>query len=628
MLDSLRRSASGVVAKVLLGLLAVSFVGWGVADVLQNSDGGNTVLTAGDTRVTVPQYQSAYRIGLDQVARQIQRRPTPQEGEALGIDQAVLSQLASGALLDERARLDGVNVSDDGLISLIQEEPAFRGQSGGFSRDVMRATLQNAGLTEAGYLADLANSARRTQLVGAVSDGASVPDAFVSAVGGYQGERRTVSYVTLAPQGVESIANPSADELDDFFTERRDDYRAPEFRAFTYVLLSPEDLARPDSITADAVSSYYQQNQTQFTTPERRQVRQVVFADRAAADAATTALAGGSTLDAVATTAGTAVADLGLVPRSAIPNANLAETAFAASIGEPSTVVDGPFGPVILEVTRIEPSSVRPLDAVADEIRRTLSTDEANAAVSAGYNAMQEALDGGATLAEAAQQASLPLQTAPSTDRTGHAPDGTAIPDLTGRQAVLTAAFAADAGSQVEPVSIGGNGYVYVQVGETTEPRDLELAEVEDRVIRVWKEDEAQRLLEERAAALAERVRNGQDFASVAAAEGLSLSLAPAVTRQTAPGTIGEAATRAAFSGASGTVASAPARESGQALVLRVDEVAPPADPVAEVAPTARENFDGTLREDLFQSYVSRVESRIPVGYNSAAIQQAKSGMR
>ena len=218
MLDSLRRSASGLVAKILLGLLAVSFVGWGIADVIGNPSGGSTVLTAGKTRVDVPQYQTAYRLGLDQVARSLQRRPTPQEGEALGVDQAVLSQLASGALLDEQARLDGVNVSDEGLIALIQEEPAFRGQSGSFSRDVMRATLQNAGLTEAGYLADLANSARRTQIVAAVSDGASVPDVFADAFGAYRGERRTVSYLTLAPGGTDTIANPSADELDDFFT--------------------------------------------------------------------------------------------------------------------------------------------------------------------------------------------------------------------------------------------------------------------------------------------------------------------------------------------------------------------------------------------------------------------------
>lgn len=628
MLDSLRRSASGLVAKILLGLLAVSFVGWGIADVIGNPSGGSTVLTAGETRVDVPQYQTAYRLGLDQVARSLQRRPTPQEGEALGVDQAVLSQLASGALLDEQARLDGVNVSDEGLIALIQEEPAFRGQSGGFSRDVMRATLQNAGLTEAGYLADLANSARRTQIVAAVSDGASVPDVFADAFGAYRGERRTVSYLTLAPGGTDTIANPSADELDDFFTERRDDYRAPEYRSFSYVLLSPADLARPGDVAPEQIATYYEGNQAQFTTPERRQVRQVVFADRAAADAAASAIATGSTLDAAASAAGATVADLGAIPRSAIPNASLAEAAFSTGVGRTSGVVDGPFGPVILEVVRIEPAVVRPLDAVRDQIAQTLAADAANAQVSAGYNAMQDALDGGATLEEAAQQSSLPLLTSPSTDRTGLDPSGNALPDLTNRTDVLNAAFSADPNAPVEPVSIGANGYVYVQVGEVTEPRDRELAEVEARVIQTWKEDEAQRLLEERAAALAERVRTGETVAGVGAAEGLSVSVAPAITRQTAPNEIGEAATRAAFSGAVGTVASAPARVSGQAVVLRVDEVAPPADPAAEVPPTARDGFNGTLREDLFQSYVARVEAQIPVGYNMSAIQQAKSGMR
>lgn len=628
MLNQMRRSASGFVTKILLGLLVVSFVVWGITDFLTPGGAGTSVLTAGDTRVSVSQYQTAYRQGVDQMAQRLQRRPTPQEAEALGVDQSVLSQLAAGALLDEQASQAGVGVSDAGLIALIQQEPAFQGGNGAFSRDVMRAVLRNAGLSEQAYLEDLAGSARRTQVVGAISDGIAAPDAFVQAFGGYRGERRTVSYVTLAPEAADTIADPSADELDDFFTENRESYRAPEYRTFRYVLLSPEALAANATVADGDIQAYYDANRAQFATPERRQVRQAVFADRAAADAAAAAIAGGQTLDAAAEAAGASVVDLGLVPRTAVPSPALADAAFAAEPGATTPVVDGPFGPVILQVAGVEPETARPLDEVRDQIRRTLATNSANETVATGYNAMLEATQSGATLSEAAEQATLPVSTATAVDRTGHDMAGAEVPDLAGQPGVLEAAFAADQGAPVEPVSVGANGYVFVEVDEVTEARDQELAEVEARVIQTWKEDEAQRLLEERAAAIADRVRRGEALADVAAAEGLQVQLAPAITRQSGVSAIGQAATRAAFSGAVGTVASSPALESGRAAVLRVDEISQPADADAEVPETARSGFDAALREDMFQSYISRLQSQIPVSYDVNAINQAKSGVR
>lgn len=628
MLNQMRRGASGWVAKLLLGGLAFSFVAWGITDVLHTRGTGSTVLEAGDVRVSVVEYQQAYQQGLNRLAQQLQQRPTAEQASMFGVDQTVLAQLRAGAVVDHAAERAGLGLTDEGLITLIQREAAFHDGSGQFSRDVMRAVLANAGLTEANYLADLRRSAVRSQLVGSATDDVTVPQAFVSALGAYNGERRTVQYVVLQPQPADSVADPSDEELASYFTEQSDTYRAPEYRAFSYVALTPATLGESDTITDEEIARYYEANRAEFTTSERRAVRQVVFPDRAAADAAEQAIRGGTSLADAARSAGREIADLGTVDRAALGNAALADAAFSAQPNAPTTVVDGPFGPVILEVTSVQPEVVQPLEAVRDQIRTDLAKTATNARITNAYNALTDALQSGAPLAEAAQQAGVAVQTAPAVSREGLTPSGQSVDSLPGKEPLLNAIFAAEEGADIAPVNFDGNSYVFPVLGEITPARDRTLDEVRDRVLADWKQDEAVQMVVDRGRALADRVRKGQSFQDMAEVEGLTPQTAPGLTRASAIPVLGEAGMRAAFSAPQGLVASTPARESGEALVLQVSEVAPLADPAASVAATTRDGLSQTLRGDLEQSFIAQLQTGVEVSYNQAAIQQAKAGVR
>ncbi|ALN73289.1 hypothetical protein M673_11220 [Aureimonas sp. AU20] len=628
MLNQMRRGASGWVAKLFLGGLAVSFVGWGIADVLRAPGGGSTVLQAGDVRVSLSEYEMAYRQGLNRLGQQLQARPTAEQAEMFGVDQMVLAQLRSGAMVDLKAENAGLGVSDAGLIALIQREPAFHDGSGHFSRDVMRAVLANAGMNEANYLADLRRSAVRGQLIGSVTDDVAVPRAFVDALGAYNGERRTVQYVVLQPQPADGLADPSDEELGSYFTEHNDTYRAPEYRAFSYVALTPASMSEADKVTDEELTRYYEANRAQFTTPERRGVQQVVFADRASADSAAQALAGGATLADAAKGAGREIADLGVIDRAALGNASLAEAAFAAQPNTPTGVIEGPFGPVILNVTSVQPEVVRPFDDVREEIRAGLAKDAANTRITNAYNALTDALQSGAPMSEAAEQAGVKVETAPAVSREGATPAGANVDSIPGRDQVLAAVFAAEEGGDIPPVQFDGNSYVFPVLGEITPARDRPLDEVRDRVVADWKQDEAVQMVVDRGQSLAERVRKGQSFQDMAEVEGLTPETAPGLTRATAVPALGEAGMRAAFSGPQGLVASTPARDSGQALVLQVSEVAAPADPASVVADNTRSGLGQALRGDFEQGYIAALQSGVPVTYNQKAIQQAKASVR
>ena len=82
MLNTLRGSISGWTAKILLGLLVLSFAVWGIGDVFRGGV-ANAVLTAGETEVSLQDYALAYNRAQSRLAQQIGRRPTAEEAEMI-----------------------------------------------------------------------------------------------------------------------------------------------------------------------------------------------------------------------------------------------------------------------------------------------------------------------------------------------------------------------------------------------------------------------------------------------------------------------------------------------------------------------------------------------------------------
>jgi peptidyl-prolyl cis-trans isomerase D len=628
MMDVLRRSISGWVGKVVLGLmLGVFAVAWTIADGFSGRTSPNTVLTAGGTTVTLQDYQLAYQQSLASVAQQLQRRPTPEEAQAFGVDQNALSQLATGAVLDEQGRLLGLGLSESGLLRLIAEDPSFQDGSGNFSRTAFSNVMRSAGLTEAAYLERLGDTALRTQLIDAVADGVGAPRVLAAAIGLYAGERRTVSYVNLQPQDAATLPDPSADELEDFFMSQGSTYAAPEYRSFSYVDLTPQSAADTSAITDEEIAADYEANQQRFTTPERRRIQQIVFPDQAAAEAASAELRGGSDFEAVAQSTGRSVVDLGLQARDDIADQAIADAAFSLDQGAVSDPVAGVFGPAILRVTEIVPQSVQPLEEVRDQLREELALDAADERVSDAYNAFEDARASGSTIDEAAAQAGLTSVTVDNVAADGSVAEGEA-PVLPAAAQLLAGVFDTEPGFDNPPINYGSNSFLFYDVNEIVPARDRPLDEVRDQVVADWKEDEAQRLLEERADALRERVEGGESLEAVAEAEGLEVQLAAAITRATGMGPLGEASLRTAFSGPSGLVAVAPSAAPGGWTLLRVDEVAPPADPMSSVPQGQDAQLVGALRNDLLQSYVELLQQEIPVSYNAAAVQAAQGQLQ
>lgn len=618
MLESLRKHAGGWVARILLGLLVLSFAVWGVSDIFRGGFAGDRVAVVGDTPVTAIEFQNA----IQEQQRQFRQPVAGPQAELLG--QMVLQQLVGSAALRDHARTLGVSLSTDELTRQVQKDPAFQGAGGNFNYSVFQSRIQNAGMSEAMYLARRREQEQQEQLLGALVGGLTAPDAYLKALHEYQTEERAISYVVIDAARLGDIADPTPEVLSTYFEANKEAYRAPETRRLAIVTLSPQEIAKPGDITDEEAEAAYAADIARYTTPGTRHVWQIVFPDQAKAEAAAAALAEGQDFNAVAEAQGVAPVDLGVVTRNGMAFAKIAEAAFALEEGQSSGIVEGPFGPTIVRVTDITPEQVRPFAEVKDEVKQRMAEREAAAQITELTNQIEDAIAGGDTLQETAPKFGLAVRSVEAVDQQGRDLNGDPIPDLPGGRELLADAFDSDVGLSNAPISIGSAQTVWFDVLAINPAHDRPLEEVRDRVVAAWKADQRRERLDAEAARIEDRLRSGEAIDAVAADLGLTMQAAAGLKRTAEPAApLSAAVIDAVFGGPSGHVASAPGAEADTRLVFKVTDATVPAYFAgAPDQAEAETQLASSIGQDMFGGYVSDLRERLGVSFNQNVIRQ------
>ena len=628
MLDSLRNAAGTWVAKLLLGLLVLSFAVWGISGNIVGPGIGNSVLSVGETNVSVNEYRLAYDRQISVMSQNFGTRLTREQASALGIDNQVLAQLAAGAALVEQAREMGLGLSKDRLAGLTAEDPAFRGLNGSFDRTQFDFVLRNAGMRPEDYLRNREQVAKRQQILEAVSDGLEVPDAYLKAVALYRGENRTVDFITMPRSLVGEIADPDDKTLEDYFNANTARYAAPEYRKISYVRLEPDAISDPDSVTDQQVREDYEANRSRFSTAEKRTIEQLVFSDRSAAQAAYDGIRAGGTFEDAVTAAGKAMDDvsLGTFEKGQVSDDAVAEAAFAVQENQISEIVEGAFGPVILRVTDISPGSVKSLNDVADDIRKDLALSEANRILLDVHDSYEDARAGGATMREAADKLGLDVVTIDALDRTARTPDETIINSIPQSAQVISGAFETDRDIENAPIGLENGGFVWYEVNDIIAARDRTLDEVRTRAIADWKDRQAEEQLGTKAAELQKKLRDGEPFDDLAVELGLEKQTKRGLRRDAGDADLGSAGVSAAFGGPNGYTGVVTAPSGGAQIVFQVTEVFEPVGADANaIAGPERQQFSAVVASDLVDQLVVRLQGDYGVQVNQTAIQQALS---
>jgi peptidyl-prolyl cis-trans isomerase D len=626
MLDSLRNVAQTWVVKVLMGLLVVSFAGWGVSSTVLGAISGSAAISAGHSEVSALDYRLAYDRQLAALSQRFGQRLSREQADAIGIGQQVQGQLVAGVVLDEQARKMSLGLSKDRLAQLAAEDPAFHGADGRFNAAQFDNALRSAGMSPQDYLDNRGQVARRQQIVEAVADGVKAPDTLIKALAMYKGESRTVDYVAMPKNFITNVADPSDADLKTYFEANKEAYSAPQFRKVSYVKLEPKDIANPATVTPEEIKTEYDKNIARYSTPETRTIEQLTFANEDAAKAAHAKLSAGTSFEDIVKAEGKTMDDvrLGTFPKTALPDQSIADAVSALPANGVSDVLKGAFGPVIVRVTAVTPEVVKQLPEVEKDIRENIALVQAANSIVEVHDAYESARADGASMAEAAAKQNLKMLTVDAVDQSGHGLDEKEIANLPFDENQLAAIFQADVGFDNEPFNLGANSYLWYDVDAITPARDKPLDEVKAKVIQNWKTAEMEKQLNVKAEEVRKRVAAGTSLDAIAAEFKFTKDTKRGITRESQDTDLGRGGVDSVFDGPEGLVGVTESASDGSKLIFKVAEVIEPANVGPDALAQADKDANGSrIADDLLDQLVAQLQTVYPVTVNQTIINQA-----
>jgi peptidyl-prolyl cis-trans isomerase D len=629
MLGAIRNAAQGVIGKaimtVVMGLIIVSFVIWGVGDMLRGFT-TSTVASVGGAKISAQDYRMVYQRTLQQYQRQLRRPLTNDEAREIGLDRAVLQRLVSEAAVDGEAHKLGLDISDDALREMITTNPNFRDKSGAFDPALFANAMRDMDTNERGFVSDLRKQSLRQFIVAALTTGVAAPKAEVTAEADYEGQTRSVEYFALPAAAAGEIPAPSEDALKAFYNDRKSSYRAPEYRAMNILALEPETIANPAEVSdADAEAAYAKLagKDAKFGSPEKRDLQQIVFPNEADADAAEAKLKAGVSFDDIVKERGlkTEDADLGETTKDAMLDSAEGDAVFALPQGGVSGVLKSQFGPVIVRVKSITPSTIKPFAEVADEVKRQVSASRAGDRIQALRDKIEDERVSGKTLIEAAKAVGLTAQSIPAVDARGDDPKGAPV-NLPDKAELLRAAFASDVGVDEAPLNTKDGGFVWFMIAKIDPAHDLTFEEAKPEVEQQWRAEEVDKALAGKADDLVKQLSAGASVAQLAKSAGQEAKSAVDIHREEQT-SLPAAVVAAIFRQPADGAGSAAAPDGRMVFKITADRT-PPVDFADARVKAIASQLDNSTRESLLDQYVEALRRELGVVINQGALQSAE----
>jgi len=620
-LDSLRKSAGGVIGVIFVLLLIASFIIWFPAGWFQGF-GSQDLITVGDTKIGPREYMRAQQDVLRAMSSQAGRSLSLQEARALGLDSRVMERLIGGAAVDAHARALHLAIGDTAILDEIMKDPAFKDPSGNFSPALFQQTLQAMGINEQGYIDSLRERNLRRQILSTVGKVAAGPDVLVTALNNFNGETRTLRYVLVPQSAAGTIPDPTDEDLKRYYDNHRGKFTQPEYRKIGVLAVTPETVKNEVQIKDSDVRAAFEASKDQLGTPEKRHVQQISFPDKAAADAAYQKIQSGTDFAAVAKEQGVSDADidLGKVTRAELADPAMGDAAFKLEQNKVSEPITGSLGSVVLlRVTEIEPGKSPSFEEAKADLEKKILKERASGAIFDLHDKIEDQLASGSKLSEIADKLKLNYVLIDQVDRQGKKPDGSTV-TLPAQKDVLNAVFSTDVGVENDPIDAKDDGVIWYEVLGVIPEQLKPFDQVKDEATKDWKTEEVHTQLAKYTQDLVNSLSGGKSLEDVAKDLNQQVLTSDPLKRDSITVNVLPAAVAQAFSLPEKGYGSAPSGVEEGRIVFQVDKVTPP--PQLNPSETARlkQQIGQLIGEDVVAEYFSALENRYGVSVNEQAL--------
>lgn len=492
MLNTFRNIAGSFGAKIMLLMLVISFVIWGVGDVLRSSGHNPVVATVGKTEITAADFLRAQHRETENLRNSLGASYTPELTKNKMFTDWILKQLINNALLRQEADALGIVPDDTEIVRHIRAETIFHDEKDNFDRKIFEARLANIGVSEKEYVNTLREEISARILTDTITANLAISQSAVKLLTEAKQERRAVTLYRLTSAIVPAAVKPDDTQIKAYYEKHTDSFILPEYRNLSYIHVTSKDLREHPKLSPEELKALYEERIQEFKTPEQRDVDQLLFKTKADAQKAQDMLSKKNAFKEVAKLP--SVTNKESIAMGKIQKKNLIKAAeeavFALAEGGVTDPIESPFGWHIFHVKKIYPPGTLSMEEARPALEEELEARHSEDALPKLAHAMEDSLASGNTLIEAAKEHGLTVVTVGPIDHLGNGTDGKENKQVPSFDRFLETAFKTEEKSESPAITLKDGSIYFVRVDSIIPSRPQTMTEAKNAIIDAIEKDQ------------------------------------------------------------------------------------------------------------------------------------------
>ncbi|MDO9009157.1 MAG: SurA N-terminal domain-containing protein, partial [Thiobacillus sp.] len=236
MLEAIRNHAKGWLAKVILGLIALSFALFGVDSYMSGGQGSGVIAEVGDVGVSREDLSREIQGQTDRMRESLGSSFDPAITETAAFRKQVLDSLIDRKALFQDAQQLKIIAPDAYVASVLMQIPAFQ-QDGKFSPQRYEAVLRQNNRTPAQFESELRQSFMLETVTSPASLAAFPSTTSLTQIARLVAQQREISWVDVSASTVASQIKLTLDEVDKYYANNKVAFTEPEQVRAEYLVL-------------------------------------------------------------------------------------------------------------------------------------------------------------------------------------------------------------------------------------------------------------------------------------------------------------------------------------------------------------------------------------------------------
>jgi peptidyl-prolyl cis-trans isomerase D len=295
----------------VIAVFILGFVFWSGGP--SQDPASQVVAKVGNERITAVEFDRQYRAQVERYRQMYQGNFSPELERALDLPKNVLDSMIERMLRLEAAQRMNLSVSDKELAEKIVTLPFFEEAGQFIGREKYERMLRGNGISPERFEEELREDLLLQKYGDLVKASVVVPESELLREYAARNDKATIEYILVPAGRIESNAQPTDADLQQFLDKHKDRYRTPVQRRIKYLLADKAKIRQKIKPSEADLTAEYEKRKDSLSVPEQVQASHILISVKPD---------GGTDADAVAKARAETIA-----ARAKLPGADFAKLA-------------------------------------------------------------------------------------------------------------------------------------------------------------------------------------------------------------------------------------------------------------------------------------------------------------